>query len=373
MDGATSGSHLAAIAERFALGGDLGSIEAMGNGNVNDTYLVRVLGTPDRRFVLQRLNTLVFPNPERLMANIHALGEHVERRLAAGDGLKADHRWEVPRLIPVRQGPHPWVEDPAGHIWRMITFIDDARSFETVEDDAQARELGYGLGTFHSLVSDLPIERLAETLEGFHITPTYLEAYRETLAATTALPEPELAFCQAFVAARSDRAGVLEEAKGRGVLRLRPIHGDPKVSNVMMDLRSGRAVGLVDLDTVQPGLIHYDIGDCCRSGCNPLGEETQDWRAVHFDLGRCEVILAGYLAAARSFLTGDDIAYLYDAIQLITFELGLRFLTDHLKGNVYFKVRHPRHNLERALVQFRLSESIEEQEGAIRAVIERLR
>lgn len=377
MDGAFAGSHLAGIAEGFELGGSITSIEALGHGNVNDTYLVRLEGTPERRFVLQRINTRVFPKPERLMANMAALGDHLQGHRLAGPAPIAGRRWEVPRLIPVRQGAHPWVEDPQGHVWRMSTFIDEARSFETVESDAQARELGFGLGTFHSLLNDLPIERLAVTLEGFHITPTYLAAYGEAssraLADSTVSSDPELAYCRNFVALRADQAGVLETAKAQGTLRLRPIHGDPKVNNVMVDLRSGQAVGLVDLDTVQPGLIHYDIGDCCRSGCNPLGEETGDWRAVRFDPGRCEAILEGYFSAARSFLTDNDIAFLYDAIRLIAFELGLRFLTDHLMGNVYFKVRHPRHNLDRALVQFRLTESIEEQEGVLRALIERLR
>lgn len=373
MDRAPEGSDLAAIAAGFELAGSIASIEPLGNGNVNDTFLVRLQGSPERRLVLQRLNTRVFPDPGRVMANLAALGDHVQARLAAGDRPSPAQRWEVPHPVPVRQGIHPWLEDAQGNAWRMITFIDGARTLETVEDLAQARELGFGLGTFHRLVSDLPIERLTETLEGFHITPAYLEGYRRALLDSAAPQEPDLAFCQAFVAARADRTGVLEAAKARGELRLRPIHGDPKVNNVMIDRSSGRAVGLVDLDTVQPGLIHYDIGDCCRSGCNPLGEETDQWRAVRFDLERCEAILSGYLAAARPFLTGEDIAYLYDAIHLIAFELGLRFLTDHLRGNVYFKVRHPRHNLERALVQFRLTESIEQQEGALRSLIEQLR
>ena len=132
-------------------------------------------------------------------------------------------------------------------------------------------------------------------------------------------------------------------------------------------------MGLVDLDTVKPGLVHYDIGDCLRSGANPLGEETADWQGVRFetDLGRA--ILAGYLSMARDFLAEPDYAYLYDAIRLIAFELGLRFFTDYLAGNVYFKARHPEHNLARALVQFKLTESIEAQETAIAAIIRDLR
>jgi Ser/Thr protein kinase RdoA (MazF antagonist) len=150
------------------------------------------------------------------------------------------------------------------------------------------------------------------------------------------------------------------------------MHGDPKVNNVMIEEATGRAISLVDLDTVKPGLIHYDIGDCMRSGCNPLGEETENWEAVHFDPETGAAILEGYLTQARAFLTPADYEYLFDSIRLLTLELGIRFFTDHLAGNVYFKVKHPRHNLQRALVQFKLTESIEAHEGEIRNIINKM-
>nr|NIT41161.1 phosphotransferase [Gammaproteobacteria bacterium] len=184
---------------------------------------------------------------------------------------------------------------------------------------------------------------------------------------------PEVNYCLQFVTERNAWAHVLETAKGQGRLRLRPIHGDPKVNNVMMDINTGQAISIVDLDTVKPGLIHYDVGDCLRSGCNPLGEETERWEEVRFDPDLCQAILQGYISIAREFLTDNDYDYLYDAIRLITFELGLRFFTDYLEDNVYFKAKHPEHNLARALVQFKLTESIESQETAIRAIIKEIR
>ena len=135
----------------------------------------------------------------------------------------------------------------------------------------------------------------------------------------------------------------------------------------------GEAVSLIDLDTLKPGLVHYDIGDCLRSGCNPLGEETEDWQHVTFDTALAKAMLQGYLSLARDFLTAQDYDYLYDAIRLIAFELGLRFFTDYLAGNVYFKVKHPTHNLTRALVQFKLTESIEQQADTLDAIIQALR
>ena len=222
------------------------------------------------------------------------------------------------------------------------------------------------------LISDLPTETLAETLPGFHIAPDYLAAYDRILVEAKPEPSPELNRCLEFVAVRRHSIAVLEDAKARGELQLRPIHGDPKVNNILLDAITGQAISLIDLDTVKPGLVHYDIGDCLRSACNPLGEETEQWQQVSFDCDRARALLQGYLAAARDFLTERDRAYLYDAIRLLAFELGLRFLTDYLAGNVYFTIRYPTHNLARALVQFQLAASIEAQESLIRAAIQDL-
>jgi Ser/Thr protein kinase RdoA (MazF antagonist) len=292
---------------------------------------------------------------------------HIRRRLEHAP-VGTGRRWEVPRVLPARDGQDHWL-DPEGSFWRALSFIEGSQSFETIRDIAHAREVGYALGAFHTLLSDLPPGRLADTLEGFHITPAYLRHYDEVLAGRSAAKSPEMNYCTRFVSVRSDWAHVLEDAKAQGKLLLRPIHGDPKVNNIMIDIVTGRAVGIVDLDTVKPGLVHYDIGDCLRSGCNPLGEETEEWETVHFDTGTCRTILQGYLSTAREFLTENDFEYLYDAIRLIAFELGLRFFTDHLESNVYFKVGRPQHNLVRALVQFKLTESIESQAEAIRAII----
>jgi Ser/Thr protein kinase RdoA (MazF antagonist) len=158
--------------------------------------------------------------------------------------------------------------------------VHGARSFDTINDLHHAREVGHALGTFQRLISDLPVELLADTLEGFHIMPRYLQQYDQSFSHNGHKSGPEVRFGMEFIAARRAWAHVLEEARRNRKLQLRPIHGDPKVNNVMIDESNGRAISLVDLDTVKPGLIHYDIGDCMRSGCNPLGEETEQWEAV---------------------------------------------------------------------------------------------
>ena len=148
------------------------------------------------------------------------------------------------------------------------------------------------------------------------------------------------------------------------------MHGDPKVNNILFDQQTNLAMSMIDLDTVKSGLIHYDIGDCLRSGCNPLGEDVAEWEDVNFDTELCSAILSGYLEVGRSFLTEYDYVYIYDAIRVITFELGLRFFTDYLAGNQYFTVKYPEHNLQRSLVQFRLLESIEAQASIIQKIIQ---
>jgi Ser/Thr protein kinase RdoA (MazF antagonist) len=366
-------AQLVAIAGAFALPAPVASVEPLGNGNVNATYLVELAGDEPQRYVLQKLNTQVFAQPQSLMANLTEVSAHVTRRLAQlPDAPDAGRSWEMPAVMPAASGDQTWVETDDG-FWRLISFIDDTFCLDTLTSVDQARELGYGLGRFHALISDLPPELLADTLPGFHVTPTYLQAYDGVLTGSDRANEPAIGDCLEFVAARRSFVAVLEDALAAGVLRPRPIHGDPKVNNVLLDRSSGRAIALVDLDTVKPGLVHYDIGDCLRSGCNRLGEETKDLDQVGFDLDFCGAILAGYGAAARHVLSDADLDYLYDAIRLISFELGLRFLSDYLAGDVYFRVEHPQQNLRRAQVQFRLTEDIEAKEDAIRAIIERLR
>jgi len=363
---------LRAIAERFDLGGPISGIEPLGNGNVNDTYLVRLGELQRPAVVLQRVNTVVFTDPEAVMANLVTFSEHVARRLLEPPRELAGRRWEVPRVFPACADGRPWVWEGSS-FWRALGYVERAHSLERIGHSGHAREIGFGLGMFHQLISDLPVENLADTLEGFHVTPTYLRQFDQVLGQLGASTDPELSDCLDFVEQRRGLAPVLEQARAAGLLRQRPIHGDPKINNVMLDLEGDQAVALIDLDTVKPGLIHYDIGDCLRSACNPLGEDTKDWRQVQFDLGLCEALLGGYGSVARSFLTPADYDHIVVAIKVISFELGLRFLTDHLAGDVYFKTRYRGHNLLRARVQFQLTRSIETQHAAIEAIVAAIR
>ncbi|GAC1467646.1 MAG: phosphotransferase [Chamaesiphon sp.] len=363
--------NLVAIANQFKLEGKVIDIRGFGNGNINDTFLVTLESFAEKHFILQRINTQVFRQPELVMQNMHTFTQHVCSRLLSAP-LSGDRRWEVPRVLFTQDNRNHCI-DPKGLFWRGISFIDCSESFDTIQDLEHAREVGYALGMFQNLISDLPSYRLADTLEGFHITPRYLQHYDEVLAKNSKTKSPEVEYALQFVSDRRSWAHVLEDAKTQGKLNLRPIHGDPKVNNIMIDTTTRQAISIIDLDTVKPGLVHYDIGDCLRSCCNPLGEETERWETVRFETDICQAILQGYISLAKDFLTESDYEYLYDAICLLAFELGLRFLTDYLAGNVYFKVKHQEHNLARALVQFKLTESIESQATPIRAIIQELR
>jgi Ser/Thr protein kinase RdoA (MazF antagonist) len=363
--------RLTHIASQFAASKPVTEIRAFGSGNINDTFLVTVADAAEPQFVLQRINTHVFVQPELVMQNMRILTQHICDKLAC-ENEPIGRRWAVPRVLLTADNQAGWIE-PDDTYWRAISFIDDSESIDIIQDIEHGREVGYALGRFHHLISDLDPELLADTLPGFHITPQYLAHYQQVRSTYAGEVDREVDYCLQFVRERQEWAQVLENAKEQGKLPLRPIHGDPKVNNVMICTSTQQAIGAIDLDTVKPGLVHYDIGDCLRSGCNPLGEETKDWESVRFDAQMCRAMLEGYLSQAQGFLTDNDYEYLFDSIRLIAFELGLRFFTDYLAGSVYFKVKYPRHNLDRALVQFKLTESIEAQETIIRSTIEDLR
>ena len=358
----------AAIARQFAFSGEVLSVNEYGSGNVNDTYLVRIRdGQGASDFILQRLNPAVFPKPERIMHNLRVLDDHVRPRLRAD----SSQRWELPAMIPTRNGAD-YYRDDCNACWRVQSFIADTESFPSITSVSQAEEAGRGLGFFHALIHDLPLHLLHDTLPGFHVTPGYLDHYA-MLGAAPPHPDssPESLFCSRFIDERKEAARVLEAALAEGKLHPCPIHGDPKPANFLFARDTGRAVSLIDLDTVKPGLLHYDIGDCLRSCCNPAGEEAGP-AEISFNLNYCKAILRGYLPQVAQFFSDFDYQYIYDAVRLIAFELGLRFFSDHLAGDVYFKIRKPGQNLHRAMVQFALCQSIEAQEAEIRGIVRNL-
>ena len=328
-------------------------LSVLGNGLINDTYLVQTSSKP---FVLQRINHSVFPQPAQIMANLSQLNYHIAQK--PKDAVKLI----IPAILKTQSNDELY-QDEQGHYWRALEYIANTVSLETITDIHQVQQAGFALGHFHRLVSDLEPSHLVDTLPGFHIAPDYLKHYQQVIT-TTSTPESE--YCTSFITNHQHLINDLEAAKQQGCLPLRVIHGDPKLNNFLFAKDTQKIISLIDLDTVKPGLVHYDIGDCLRSCCHNLA--TND-----FDLVIATALLTSYLSEAGVFFSEADYHYLYASIRLIPFELGLRFYTDYLEGNRYFKVTEPKQNLHRAVNQFQLCESIIKQECAINALITRLK
>lgn len=327
------------------------NIETLGNGLINDTYLVT---TEAKQFVLQRINKLVFPQPEQIMANLIALNLHIEQANDKQITLK------IPQLFRTKTN-QTFFCDEQSDFWRALSFIENTESLETLDNLAQAQQVGSALGQFHRVTHNLDSASLYDTLPGFHITPGYLSHYQHV---TSHDEVDEDAYCKDFISSFQHIVQDLEAAKEQGVLSVRVIHGDPKLNNFLFDKNSQCIISIVDLDTVKPGLIHYDVGDCLRSCCHNMATDE-------FNLEMCRILLSSYLGEMDEFLSRSDYQFLYSAIRLIPFELGLRFYTDYLEGNRYFKVIDPEENLRRASGQFRLCASVMAKEVEIKNIIER--
>lgn len=365
--------NLEKTAIQFDVEGRLAGIRPLGSGNVNDTYIA-VFRThfSEERIVIQRINSHVFSRPDWIMDNMRMLTRYCHEQLL-NEADSADRIWQLPRVIPCKNRADCFVDED-GETWRALTLIASAKTFETAQSAEHAHECGTVLGQFHRLISGIDPEQLHDTLPGYHETPGYLAKYDETLLTGSAREliagSEQVRSLHQFIEARRDLAPVLQDALEAGELQTRLIHGDPKVSNIMIDDDSGKGTAMIDLDTVKPGLIHYDFGDALRSLCNQAGEETQNLFDVAFDLDLCDAFVQGYMTYAQDFLSRNDRKYLYDSVRLITFELGLRFFQDYLAGNVYFKVQSPEQNLHRAQVQFKLCESIEIRKRQIKQLLE---
>jgi hypothetical protein len=353
---------LSAVAAEFAFSGRYVSAAPCGNGHINDTYCVQVdrAGRP-ARFVLQRINHQVFRSPHALMENVERVTSHLARRVS---GRPDAHR-RVLTLIPTRAGLS-WHEAPDGNHWRAFQFVEQARTVDCVESTTQAYTAARAFGEFQSMLADLPAPRLHDTIPDFHHTPGRFAALEKSIQADGigraggARAEIE------FALARAPLARLLLDAR----LPERVTHNDAKINNVMLDEVTGEGLCVVDLDTVMPGLALYDFGDLVRTTTSPAAEDERDLSRVAMELPMFEALVRGYLESAGGFLTRAERQHLACAGKLITFETGIRFLTDHLDGDRYFKIHREGHNLDRCRTQFRLVESIERQEDRMIRLVE---
>lgn len=362
------------IATQFEVPGRLLSVRPAGSGNINDTFL-GVFQADSFNFciIIQRIRKSVFPQPEIIMKNLRVLSEHCVKVINE-EMEHADRPWEFIQIIKTKSG-EDYVIDDQGDLWRALKFIEAGIVFESVQGLEHAFEVGATLGHFHHMVQTLPYQQLNYSLPQFHVTSHYLleleQAVKNPAAEMSVNTSPTSQKALNFISLRKNKILELEEALKKSVLKLSVTHGDPKAGNVMIHTETGQGICLIDCDTVQPGLILHDLGDAIRSLCNPAGEDPIDLQTVGLDLNLLSAFFDGYKTTAKNLLTTEEISYLWTALHTITLELGIRFLTDHLKGDVYFKIRQPGHNLHRALVQFHLVESIEKQEFMIREILEK--
>ena len=361
-------AYRTAAVRRFCPDSTLLSLHRYGSGHIHDTYRAVVL-TPDHteeELILQRINRAVFRDPEKLMENLAAVTAHLRQR------VREDGEGPGQEVLTFLTGPDgaPFFRDPIGEIWRCSRFIRDSRSYDTVPDAAVFSRCGAAFGRFLRLMADYPAASLTPSIPGFHDTPARLRAFRKA-AAEDPLGRAASVWKEInFFLSRDALAYLYEEPAEKGLIRLRVTHNDTKLNNVLFD-GSGRALSVIDLDTVMPGYVMNDFGDAVRSGCNPAGEAA-DPAAVRFDLPLFEAFARGFLEECGSSLSETETALLPAGALVMTYECGLRFLTDYLLGDIYFRISRPDHNLARARAQMALLRDMENKRGETERIIREL-
>ena len=365
----TESKILQAVGEQFLVEGLWQKAIPYGTGHINDTYRVR-WQKADQPFhtILQRINHRIFKNPALLMDNIQRVSAH----LHAQNNRPGNNRYgqHVLTIIPARN-QKPFYEDAAGNFWRMYVYVRDALTLEVCTCPEQAYEAAKAFGEFQARLADLPNGRLHETIPDFHHTPRRLQALEQAVQddplRRREAVQPEIDFCRE----RQPLTSLITDLLASGQMPERVTHNDTKLNNVMIDARTGRGLCVIDLDTVMSGCALYDFGDMVRTMPRTAAEDEPDLDKVSLDLSFFEALTRGYLEATHAFLQPVEREHLVAAGRLITLTIGIRFLTDYLLGDVYFKTHRPHHNLDRARVQFKMVQSMEQQNTAMQAIVRR--
>lgn len=352
------------VSEHFRIQGEFLSAEPYGNGHINDTYRAAYdQGGAQVRYIHQRINQRVFKNPVALMENVQRVTTHLRAKLEGAGEITR----KTLTVVPTHDG-QSFHRDAAGNYWRTYIFIEKARTYDAVESPQQAFEAARAFGRFQQLLADLPGPRLHETIPFFHHTPKRFEALLKVIETD---PMNRAARARAEINFATERAGMTGVLLGAG-LPGRITHNDTKFNNVLLDDATGEGICVIDLDTVMPGLALYDFGDEVRTTTGSAKEDECDLSKVRMQMPMFEVLVRGYLTWAGTFLTKAEKQHLAFSGKLMTFEVGVRFLTDFLDRDTYFKVYRQDHNLDRCRAQFKLVESIEHQEEQMQKFVESL-
>ena len=329
------------------------TIAPYGNGHINDTYCV---GAP--RYILQRINTNIFKDPEGLMENIENVTAFLRKKIEA-EGGNPDR--ETLTVIKTIDGKNYYKYDD-NNVFRMYIFIEGTKSIENDKTYDDLYEAGIGFGRFQKMLADFPVEILHETIPNFHHTPKRVEALKQAIAEDKAGRKDSVQEEIQFALEKAAFADKVINGIAAGKIPMRVTHNDTKINNILFDEKTGKAVSVIDLDTVMPGSMLYDFGDALRMGGSTGAEDETDLSKVNFDAKAFESFAKGYISEMKDSLTDEELALLPFSVKLLTYECGIRFLTDYLNGDTYFKIHREHHNLDRARNQFKLVADLENME-----------
>jgi len=340
----------------FDFPGTVASVTRYDAGHINESYKVLVHGHPDTYFMVQRINTHVFHDPAGLMANVVAVTDYLRQQYEA---LSEDPTRRVLKVLPTKPGQSFHLCSD-GSAWRAYWFIENTVCYQSTPTPDVFAAAARGFGEFTRLLDDFPANSLYETIPFFHDTRVRFKTFEQAVAEDQASRVKQVTAEIDFARARADQAGLLMDQLDQGLLPLRVTHNDTKLNNILMDPGNHQAVCVVDLDTVMPGLALHDYGDAIRFGASTAAEDEPDLDLVHLDLPLFDAYTSGYLEAMGDSLTDNERQHLPWGAKLITLECGVRFLTDYLQGDTYFRIKRPNQNLDRCRTQFKLVSEMEE-------------
>lgn len=355
-------SNLKSLVGQFAAEGEFHTAAPYGQGHINSTFLVE---TAKHRYILQRINHHVFHEPEHVMHNIVLVTEYLRERIVAmgGDPLR-----ETLTVIPAKDGKS-FVHTQEDEYYRMYRFIEGAQAYQTVERPEHFYNAARAFGRFQNMLADFPAAELYETIPRFHDTPNRYTLLRQAIADDKAGRAADAKAEIAFALEREQGADEISGAIARGDIPLRVTHNDTKFNNIMIDDKTGEGICVIDLDTVMPGSLLYDYGDSIRFGASTAAEDETDLSKVEMDLALFEQFTRGFLCEMHQSMTPEEQRLLPAAARMMTLECGVRFLTDYLDGDVYFKTHRPGHNLDRARNQFKLVADMEQKHGRMMDIV----
>ena len=355
------------IAQNFNLDGKLIRSKPFGRGHINDTYcLTCEKDAHQTQYILQRINHEVFKNPPAMMENIRRVTNHIRQKLQEQHNILASRQL----VVISTKDDADFYQDNRGNYWRLYNRIEKAITYDTIESPELAYEAALMFGRFAAILTDLPDPPLYETIPDFHTTPKRFKTFHEVLQqdqhnrAKDVSPEID------FVLENADICDVLLNHASKGEIPIRTTHNDTKINNVLLDEKSHKGVCVIDLDTVMPGLSLYDFGDMVRTATNPAEEDEQDLTKVTMRISIFEMLLKGFAEETHTFLTPAEKKNMAFAGKLITFEQMIRFLADHLAGDIYYKIHREGHNLDRCRTQMKMVQSIIVQEEAMNTLAE---